>query len=65
MRELLDTAHQGAKDALSELRELAKGIHPPVLDNGLADALATLAAGSAIPAAVTVDIPRRPKPRRS
>jgi len=28
-----------AKLALGELRELAKGIHPPVLDNGLADAL--------------------------
>jgi signal transduction histidine kinase len=62
VRELVDAAHQGAKDALSELRELAKGIHPPVLDNGLADALATLAAGSAIPATVSADIPRRPKP---
>ena len=37
-------AHRGAKDALAELRDLARGIHPPVLDNGLADALATLAA---------------------
>jgi putative sensor protein/histidine kinase/DNA gyrase B/HSP90-like ATPase len=62
VRELVDAAHQGAKDALSELRELAKGIHPPVLDNGLADALATLAAGSAIPAIVTAKVPRRPKP---
>ena len=49
VRELVDAAHQGAKDALAELRDLARGIHPPVLDNGLADALATLAAGSAIP----------------
>jgi signal transduction histidine kinase len=62
VRELVDAAHQGAKDALSELRELAKGIHPPVLDNGLADALATLAAGSAIPAIVSADLPRRPRP---
>jgi signal transduction histidine kinase len=62
VRELIDAAHQGAKDALTELRELAKGIHPPVLDNGLADALATLAAGSAVPATVTAVIPRRPKP---
>jgi signal transduction histidine kinase len=47
-RDLVDAAHRSAKDALVELRDLARGIHPPVLDNGLADALATLAAGSAI-----------------
>ncbi len=62
IRELVDAAHQGAKDALVELRLLAKGIHPPVLDNGLADALATLAAGSAIPVELTTDIPDRPTP---
>jgi signal transduction histidine kinase len=61
-RELVDAAHRGAKDALVELRELAKGFHPPVLDNGLADALATLAAGSAIPVELTTDIPVRPTP---
>jgi signal transduction histidine kinase len=61
-RELLDAAHRGAKDALSELRELAKGIHPPVLDSGLADALATLAAGSPVPVELITDIPRRPTP---
>ena len=48
-RELVDAAHRGAKDALAELRDLARGIHPPVLDNGLADALAALTTGSAIP----------------
>jgi signal transduction histidine kinase len=62
VRELVDAAHRGAKDALVELRDLAKGIHPAVLDNGLADALATLAAGSAIPVELTTDIPRRPTP---
>jgi hypothetical protein len=61
-RELIDAAHRGAKDALVELRELVRGIHPPVLDNGLADALATLAAGSAIPVRVAVDVPVRPTP---
>ncbi len=35
VRELIDAAHRGAKDALSELRSLARGIHPPALDNGL------------------------------
>jgi signal transduction histidine kinase len=62
VRELVDAAHRGAKDALAELRDLAKGFHPPVLDNGLADALATLAAGSAIPVELTTDIPVRPTP---
>src|SRR6266566_4247383 len=52
-RELVDAALQGARDALGELRELARGIHPAVLDNGLPDALAGLAAGSAIPAQLT------------
>jgi len=62
VRELVASAHQAAKDALIELRDLARGIHPPVLDNGLADALATLAAGSAIPVELTTSIPRRPTP---
>ena len=61
-RELVGAAHQNAKDALVELRELARGIHPPVLDNGLADALASLAATSAIPAELAVSVPVRPTP---
>jgi signal transduction histidine kinase len=61
-RELVDAAHRGAKDALTELRDLARGIHPPVLDNGLADALATLAAQSAIPVELATDLPARPTP---
>jgi signal transduction histidine kinase len=62
VRELVDAAHRGAKDALVELRNLARGIHPPALDNGLADALATLAAGSGIPVELTAAIPQRPTP---
>ncbi len=62
IRELLDAALRGAKDALGELRGLARGIHPPVLDNGLADALASLAADSAIPVELEVSIPVRPTP---
>ena len=61
-RELVDAAHRGAKDALIELRGLARGIHPPALDNGLADALATLAADIAIPVRLTASIPVRPTP---
>jgi signal transduction histidine kinase len=59
-RHLLDAAHRDAKDALAELRDLVRGIHPPVLDNGLADALATLAAGSPVPVRLHADIPVRP-----
>ena len=61
-RQLVDAAHCSAKDALVELRDLARGIHPPVLDNGLADALSTLAAASAVPVRLTADIPVRPTP---
>jgi signal transduction histidine kinase len=57
IRELVDAAHLGAKEALVELRELVRGIHPPVLDTGLGEALATLAAGSAIPVTVTAEVP--------
>ncbi len=62
VRELIDAAHRNAVDALADLRDLARGIHPPVLDNGLASALATLAASSAIPASVTAGIGERPAP---
>src|SRR5206468_11703241 len=33
VRELIDAAHRNAVDALADLRDLARGIHPPVLDN--------------------------------
>jgi signal transduction histidine kinase len=57
VRELLDAAQRNAADALADLRDIARGIHPPALDNGLAVALESLAASSAIPATVTADIP--------
>ena len=62
VRELLDAAQRNAVDALADLRDLARGIHPPALDNGLPSALATLAASSAIPASVAADIATRPAP---
>jgi signal transduction histidine kinase len=61
-RDLVDAAHQGAKDAITELREVARGIHPPALDGGLADALASLTASSAIPATLAVEVTGRPTP---
>jgi signal transduction histidine kinase len=61
-RMLVEAAHQNAKQALAELRDLARGIHPPVLDRGLETALATLAATSATPAGLTAAIRNRPSP---
>ena len=58
--ELVDAAHRGAKEAITELRDLARGIHPPVLDRGLGAALATLATRSDPPVEVVVDLPERP-----
>lgn len=60
VRDLVGTAHQSAKDAMTELRDLARGIHPPVLDNGLPDALATLAAATPVPVRLTTSIAHRP-----
>jgi len=62
VRELIDAAHRNAVDAMADLRDLARGIHPPVLDSGLESALASLAASSAIPASVSADIATRPAP---
>jgi signal transduction histidine kinase len=59
---LVDTAHQGAKQALAELRDLVRGIHPPVLDTGLGPALQTLIARSAVPVELDLDLPDRPSP---
>ncbi len=58
--QLVDDAHRGAIEAIADLRVLARGIHPPVLDNGLADALATLAARSTLPVELVTDLPARP-----
>ena len=58
--ELVEAAHRSAKEAIVELRDLARGIHPPVLDHGLGTALATLAARSGLPVEVITDLPERP-----
>ncbi|TDC84609.1 sensor histidine kinase [Actinomadura sp. 7K507] len=59
-RRLVDDAHTGARAAISDLRELVRGIHPAVLDKGLDAALATLAARSPVPAELETDLPERP-----
>jgi signal transduction histidine kinase len=62
VRQLVDDAHRGAKEAIVELRDLARGIHPPALDVGLEGALSTLAARSTIPTELTVSLHDRPTP---
>ena len=60
---LLADARQGAQEALQELRDLARGIHPPVLaDRGLEAAIAALADRTPLRVTVGVDLPQRPAP---
>ena len=58
--ELVDAAHRGAMAAITELRDLAHGIHPPALDEGLATALGALAARTDLPVDLVLDLPERP-----
>jgi signal transduction histidine kinase len=59
--ELLAEARLGAQEALAELRDLARGIHPPVLaDRGLEAAIVALAQRTPLHVRVTVDVDRRP-----
>ena len=57
-------AHEEAKAALAELRNLVRGLHPVVLeDRGLDAALSGIAARMPIPVKLTVDdMSRRPSP---
>ena len=56
-------AHVETKAALAELRNLIRGLHPPVLeDRGLDAALSGVAARMPIPVRLTVNVPRRPSP---
>jgi signal transduction histidine kinase len=63
VRSLIDEAHNEAKQAIVELRDLTRGLHPPVLtDRGLDAALSALAARSPVPTTVNVDLPERMPP---
>jgi signal transduction histidine kinase len=60
-RALVEEAHQEAKQAMVELRNLARGIHPAVLsDRGLDAALSSLAGRAPVPVTVDVQVPERP-----
>ena len=58
---IIDQAHADAKGALTELRNLVRGVHPPVLtDRGLDAAISGLAALSPVPVTVHADLDTRP-----
>ncbi|UGQ08905.1 sensor histidine kinase [Yinghuangia sp. ASG 101] len=59
-RALLTETREASAKALNELRDLVRGIHPPVLaDRGLGDAVRALALESALDVEVTVEVPGR------
>ncbi|MFF8639640.1 sensor histidine kinase [Streptomyces sp. NPDC015345] len=59
-KELLAKARQDSGEALTELRDLVRGIHPPVLaERGLGDAVKALALRLPIATEVDVELPGR------
>jgi signal transduction histidine kinase len=59
-RELIAQARASSVEALAELRELVRGIHPPVLaERGLGDAVRALALRLPVATEVNVDLPGR------
>jgi signal transduction histidine kinase len=59
--ELITSAHEEAKEALTELRHLVRGFHPAILeDRGLDAALSSVVARCPVPVALAVDVPKRP-----
>ncbi|GAA1298773.1 sensor histidine kinase [Saccharothrix xinjiangensis] len=59
-RTLLTEAREASVKALQELRDLVRGIHPPVLaERGLGPAIEALALESPLDVELTVDLPRR------
>jgi signal transduction histidine kinase len=61
LEETIDRARRELQDAVAELRELASGIHPPILvHRGLGPALTSLAESAPLP--VIIDAPNRRYP---
>jgi signal transduction histidine kinase len=60
---LLEQAHTEAKASITELRQLARGIHPAVLtDRGLDAALSAVASRCLVPTTISVTVPGRAAP---
>ncbi len=62
LQEMISEARGAVVDALAELRDIVRGLHPPALDDGLPTALETLAARSPVPVEMRVQVHRRPSP---
>ena len=60
VQRLVTGAQETVADALTELRDIVRGIHPPALDAGLPTAVATLAARSAVPVETAVELTSEP-----
>ncbi|EXU70098.1 histidine kinase [Streptomyces sp. PRh5] len=62
-RKVIDGAHREAKEAIEELNNLVRGLHPAVLDElGLDAALSGIAARAPLPTRLHVDVPERAAP---
>ncbi|WP_329551100.1 sensor histidine kinase [Streptomyces sp. NBC_00696] len=62
-RQVIEEAHREAKEAIDELNNLVRGLHPAVLDDrGLDAALSGIAARGPLPVRLHVDVPRRLAP---
>jgi signal transduction histidine kinase len=62
-RKVIEDAHEEAKAALAELRDLVRGLHPAILeDRGLDAALSGVAARAPFPVRLRVDVRERPSP---
>jgi signal transduction histidine kinase len=62
-RQLVAEAHEEAKAALKEIRDLVRGIHPVILeDRGLDAALSAVVARSPVPVRLDVEVAERPPP---
>src|SRR5699024_3661980 len=56
--ELIERAHRGTEEAMAELRDVIRGIHPPILaDRGLPGALTALAGRTTLPVRLDVTDP--------
>ena len=65
VRQVIEQAHDEATEALAELREFVRGLHPAVLDDrGLDAALSGIAANAPLPVRLRVDVATRCSPRR-
>ncbi|MFD9904379.1 histidine kinase [Streptomyces sp. NPDC059063] len=63
-RQLVLSAHEEAKAAMRELRDVTRGLHPAILtEQGIQPALATIVARCPVPVTLSVDLPQRPSPR--